>query len=195
MTTATQSTILDHWFTEQDLRRRITRRRNQISDMLGEQAKLFFEWEDDNCQPVVISPISQIPPEHADIIRRIKSDFKPKMCYNNATTVSTVIGCDYVEGYATNGILTYAHAWNAIGDINFDVTDELVLNGAQSPYPADPNYMQIVRVSNRDTLRLVLKTGTYGDVKGTMFAETVLKLKSKKAIKQFLNNYWVHIES
>lgn len=194
MTTSLQ-TIVEHWAVERDLRMRVIRRRDQIGSHLGDEAQKYFEWECENSQPIVIGKINQLPEAQVERIMRMSREFEPKMCYRNAALVSMMAGFDYVEGYATNGILTYGHAWNAAGDIHFDVTDEIVLGGESKSFPTDPTYLQIVRVPTKTFTPLLLKTGVYGEAKATLFAQNVLGLKTKKAIKAFLKHFWIHMES
>jgi hypothetical protein len=170
---------------------RIAKRAKQIGRGLGTEAKRYLEWENAQKQQVHIESMGdELKAKLCDV------ELAFKQCYMNAMNTSLVTGCDYIEGYATNGIIVYGHAWNAVGNHHFDATEELLLASrhANCKLEVNPNYVQIVRLSCTQVTKLTLKMGVYG-IKAAYYAQNVLGLEKKGELKKFAQQYWTNLES
>jgi len=93
--------------------------------------------------------------------------------------------------------MVYSHAWNAVGDHHFDVTEALVLSTRRkgTGIVTNPNYVQIVRVNSKDAEKHSTLIGLYGNVKAVVYGKSALRLKSKKALKDLSQKWYIHTDS
>jgi hypothetical protein len=87
-----------------------------------------IRWQIEQARIVPVRPLKEALPIAADRRRGTRNTYL-KECYINAIKVSKKLGARYCEGWVSDsGMPLIRHAWNCLGDTDFDVTAEQFLN-------------------------------------------------------------------
>ena len=121
----------------------------QIAALTSGNQGEFFKWQVNNAKNITISPT----PGYID-----KGNPQLKNCYKNSFAVidknydKDIL---YVEGLIMLGNIPIEHSWNKIGDIYFDVTQEIKNIKFEG-------YTSIIELTEEQVCKYMEITGRYG---------------------------------
>lgn len=107
------------------------------------------------------------------VVEQFLRRFTPKIkcCYETAAKCALETpGVDYIEGMAAS-VIPVGHAWNAIGDRHFDLTEEIALADYQKSGFSLTDYHQVIRLDRDAVVAAILKHRIYGAWAGEIFME------------------------
>lgn len=136
----------------------------------------FWRWQREVAEQVLIGSYTAIGDGDREEQLRLYIETTPpqiKACYETAVRVSMLTGCDYVEGWAC-GFIPVQHAWNAVGDHHFDLTDEVALAGLDDHPGLDSHYIKVLRLTPKEVACWMMRTRQSGDFMTPYWVETVL---------------------